>query len=134
MRRLTQRHTAYGSFSHRPWAMALVLCVFLVSALASTVSRARAWALDSRLVEVCTSQGSSFVNLEGDSRDSGSGPNLDHCPFCLQPADKGAAPPPESAFSLLALGRHIEGPAKQAVFANIDITHSPPARGPPAIF
>jgi hypothetical protein len=113
--------------------MWLVLCVMVLGAMAPTVSRAVAWGNDVRGMEVCTAQGSGYLVVGVEHRDSAPQPSLDHCPFCLQPTDKGAAPPPESAFLFPALGRHIEGPTKQAVFASMDIAHFPPARGPPAI-
>ncbi|TAF80276.1 MAG: DUF2946 domain-containing protein [Curvibacter sp.] len=124
---------------HRPWAMWLVLCVLVLSACMPTVTRALVWSETGPWQEICTANGGAvWVSATPESTQDGAAngqaplPSLDHCPFCLQPTDRSAAPPPHQAYLFLASGGIQLRPVRQAFFFSIDIHRAPPARGPPA--
>lgn len=133
-----QSHIRHNTI-HRPWAMWLVLCVLVLGALAPTVSRALAWNASGPMLEVCTANGGAvWVSATPESTQDGAAngqaplPSLDHCPFCLQPTDRSAAPPPHQPYLFLASGGIQLRPVRQAFFFFTDIQRAPPARGPPA--
>lgn len=134
-----QSHIRHNTI-HRPWAMWLVLCVLVLGALAPTVSRALAWNASGPMLEVCTANGGAvWVSATPESTQDGAAngqaplPSLDHCPFCLQPTDRSAAPPPHQPYLFLASGGIQLRPVRQAFFFSIDIHRAPPARGPPVL-
>jgi hypothetical protein len=119
--------------------MGLVLCVLVLGMLAPGVSRALAWARSSTAVEICTATGGAqWVRLPASAgaqgADTGSAPlpSLDHCPFCLQATDRGAAPPPPLPSLFWVQGTEPE-PPRGLVFA-FSSSHlwAASARGPPA--
>lgn len=130
----------------RPWAAWFVLLVALFSAMAPTVSHALVFAKvgSNGLVngiEICSTQGSRVVALQGDSQadalaDSSprqeSARTLDHCPFCLHVADHAAPPVQPQPYRL---GRIATALLHTAYAAPVYVTHAysrASPRGPPA--
>ena len=123
---------------HRRWAVWLMLCVMGLGAALPTVSRAAAWASAGAWVEICSANGAAqWVRGAADASvdipaDAPVALSLDHCPFCLQPSDRGAAPPPQLPYLFLVQGGNQERPVWQAFFfSSTDFLAAAP-RGPPA--
>jgi hypothetical protein len=125
----------------RPGAVWLMLCVLVFSVLAPTASMALVsnTASGPAGYEVCTPSGPTWIAADPDQsapetpdgRDSGKA--SPHCPFCLQPTDRGVAPPPHQPYLFLVQGGNQERPVWQAFFflARVAIV-APPPRGPPS--
>lgn len=123
---------------HRPWAVGLVLCVLVLGMLAPAVSRALAWTRAGQAIEICTATGgaqwvipSSTTTAPGADTGQAPLPSLDHCPFCLQATDRGAAPPPPLPYLFWAQGGNQERPVWQAFFFPVSTPLAASARGPP---
>ncbi len=133
-------HVTYLRPLRRPWAAWWVLCVWLLAALAPVASHAlAAGSIDGPTrLEVCTSNGAQWLTLAPDaaSADAPTEPapaiGGAHCPWCLQPSDSGAAPPPHTQ-PLLRVPRGHQAPAvwRALVFPTPFFLAAAP-RGPPA--
>jgi hypothetical protein len=107
--------------------------------LAPAVSHAlAAQASISARIEICTGTGAQWVDADpsGLSEEATNGPAsalfVSHCPLCLQPTDRGAAPPPELPYLYVAQGEKHEHPVWQVFFlSSADFLMAAP-RGPPA--
>ena len=123
---------------HRPWAVWLAVLIAVFGALAPTVSHALVLArgASSPMVEVCTTTGTQWV-LASSPVDSPDGQqslkSLDHCPFCLQTADRTAPPPHLSPIRFAARDtqREVAGELGFFIFEHFALT--PPLRGPPLL-
>jgi hypothetical protein len=137
--RQVMRHSRYLSATRRPWVVWLMLGVCFLSALAPAVSHAlAAQASISARIEICTGTGAQWVDADpsGIPAEATNGPAsalvVSHCPFCLQPTDRGAAPPPQLPYLFLVQGGNQERPVWQAFFfPSTDFPTAAP-RGPPA--
>lgn len=122
----------------RTWTQVWVLCALVLAMLAPGVSRTLAWAQVGSAIEICTADGGarwvvlpSAATQQDEAPSSLPLPSLDHCPFCLQTADRGAAPPPQQPYLFLVQGGNQERPVWQAFFfASPDFLSAVP-RGPP---
>ena len=108
-----------GTARHRRFTLWLAALALAFSALAPVMSHALALASgSSRWVEVCTAQGSRWVQLEDAGRgapgpESG-GPlagHQDHCPCCPH-VSQGMAPPPAPVTPLPALAMKEGAPER----------------------
>ena len=99
-------------------------------------------------IEVCSSNGTRWLVVDSpksattpttlnalnktDSRDrKDSGPDLDHCPFCLLSTDRDAPAPHPLVHLFVVLGDPLEPTVRQAFFFSSHYTLAAPARGPP---
>jgi hypothetical protein len=124
---------------HRPWAMWLAVLIAVLGALAPTVSHALMFARGTAPmgVEICTSQGPLWVAADTVSQAADSAParesaaTLDHCPFCLQTADRVGSPNDPLPYPFLVQDGQREPPVWQAFFFFTHFAFAPPPRGPP---
>lgn len=119
--------------------MGLVLCVLVLGMLAPAVSRALAWARSTTAVEICSATGGAqWVRLPASAGAQGTDtapapqPSVDHCPFCLQATDRGAAPPPALPSLFRVVGADPEPPRGQVFAFSSSHLWAASARGPPA--
>lgn len=134
------RNIHHVSVVRRPWAAWLVLCVWVLAALAPVASHALAAAQvqGPARMEVCTTNGAQWV--EADAADiSAQAPDgpatalvVFHCPFCLQATDCGAAAPPQLPYLFVVQGANQERPVWQAFFVSSAVYLAAAPRGPPA--
>ena len=133
-------HVTHLHSPRRPWAAWVVLWVWLLAALAPVASHALAAGSieGAARLEVCTSNGAQWLTLAPDAAPA-DGPTEQapavgraHCPWCLQPSDSGAAPPPHTQ-PLLRVPRGHQAPAvwRALVFPTPFFLAAAP-RGPPA--
>ncbi len=122
----------------RTWTQVWVLCVLVLAMLAPGVSRTLAWAQVGSTIEICTADGGarwvvlpSAATQQDEAPSSLPLPSLDHCPFCLQTADRGAAPPPQQPYLFLVQGGNQERPVWQAFFFASPSRFALRARAPP---
>ncbi len=132
------RTSQYLSSRRRPWVAWLLLCAWLLAAVAPTVSHALAAQADtSARIEICTGTGAQWVDADpsGIPAEATNGPAsalvVSHCPFCLQATDRGAAPPPQLPYLFVVQGGNQERPVWQAFFFSFTDVLSAAPRGPP---
>ena len=111
-----------------------LLAVMLLGALAPTVSRARAAAHGTAGVtwmEVCTSQGTTQVAVQDDSRSAPDTVVVDHCLLCVLGMDRLAPPPHPFVWQGLPQGPP-QHPLSALSFILTDRPWSVQSRAPPA--
>jgi hypothetical protein len=122
----------------RPLAVWWTVLVAVLFAIAPTLTHAISFVHgDNVPIEICTAQGSRTVAPDtAHSADASTGQestaSVQHCPFCLQQADRMAPPPSPQPYLVRTHGRQ-QKIANWQVFLYADNTPlwSPP-RGPPA--
>jgi hypothetical protein len=133
-------HVTHLHSPRRPWVAWVVLWVWLLAALAPVASHALvAGSIEGPArLEVCTSNGAQWLTLALDAApaDAPTEPapavGSTHCPWCLQPCDSGAAPPPHT-LPLLRVPRGHQTPVVwQALFFPTPFFLAAAPRGPPA--
>ncbi|WP_162911012.1 DUF2946 family protein [Azohydromonas sediminis] len=123
--------------SHR-WPLWLATVAMWFAALAPAVSHALARAGgDARWVEVCTAQGSRWVDIADLDGEQPAAPadavaaSLDHCPFCH--LGHGMAPPPPAAPAPTAIFRDGLPSRPFTAPPTSPVWRAPPSRAPPVL-
>lgn len=117
----------------RRWALWLTTFVVWFATLAPTVSHALSRVGEARWVEVCTAQGSRWIDMSDEdtrSPDALAGV-LDHCPFC--PLGHGMAPPPPAVFAAPTLAREGVAARLCSDSPTPGVWCAPPTRAPPVL-
>lgn len=124
----TPRNNAH----HRPaWQVWFVALCLVVAALAPTLTHALARVQPTLPLDICSSAGPVPVSQAPSSQDEGGAMQKPHCPFCLQPTDRGAPPPQPLPYHFMVHGG-IQVPRVWQAFFFPDITPwLPQVRGPP---
>jgi hypothetical protein len=122
----------------RPLAVWWTVLVAVLFTIAPTLSHAISFVRgDSVPIEICTAQGAKTVapdtaHSEDASTGQDSAVSIQHCPFCLQQADRMAPPPSPQPYLLRTQGGQLEI-ANSLVLLYVDNTPLwAPPRGPPA--
>ena len=121
------------------WFAWLTLWVIGLAALAPTVSRALAQAGDMQWVQICTAQGSQWVQVSADgedlARDAPAGSaalHLDHCPLCVLMSEQLAPPAAPPTLALAAAAQAAPAEVRRHAAPVLPVRAAPP-RGPPAL-
>ncbi len=114
----------------RAW---LVVLCFVFAAFAPTLTHALSPALPTLPLEICTSEVSAPISQSPSPQDEGGAMQASHCPFCLQPTDRGAPPPQPLPYHFLVQGGIQVPMVWQALFFSDRLQWVVSPRGPPHV-